>query len=109
MKCCDWSSDVCSSDLDDDTPVTATPLTLSTIADCSARDPVDWDLLKPLKRENPMLRMHESLTPTTELALINVKRSDTIAVDPAVRTFIYDRPTVTVRHTVWMPLLGGLY
>jgi hypothetical protein len=94
---------------DDDIPSPGTPQTLITIGDRSVRDPVDWTLLDPLSRDNPMPLMRASMTPTTELALINVARSATIAVDPAVRTFLYDRPSITVRHSVWMPLLGGIY
>ena len=94
---------------DDDTPETTLPWTLYTIADHSVRDVADWDRLDPLARASPMLRMHESLLPTAELDLISVERSDTVVVDPAVRTFIYDVPIVTVEHTVWLPLLGGLY
>ncbi len=95
---------------DDDTPVTGPPQTLTTIADYSVGTPADWDLLDPLSRDNPMLVMRESSLPTTELALIKSSTPPvTIVVDPAVRTFIFDLPTVTVRHTVWMPLLGGLY
>jgi len=95
---------------DDDTPDTIEdPLTLYTIADHSVRDDADWVQLDRLARDNPMLRMHESGTPTTELGFISVARPDTVDVDPAVREFIYDVPIVTVEHTVWFPLLGGLY
>jgi hypothetical protein len=102
---------------DDDTPITESSITLSTIADGSVSNSVDWDLLNPLKRENPMRRMHEPHTPdtpTTALGFVNVGRSDTITVDPAFQTFVLsstqqDLANITVRHTVWMPLLGGLY
>ncbi len=99
---------------DDDTLITGSSKTLSIIADRSVSNSVDWDLLNPLQRENPMLRMYESLTPTAELGFIHVGRSDTVDIDPAFRTFVLssnrqDIPTITVRHTVWMPLLGGLY
>ena len=56
-----------------------------------------------------MALLRTSPLPMVELALIKAERSERIEVDPAVRELIYDRPTVTVRHTVWMPLLGGLY
>jgi len=95
---------------DDDTPITGPPQTLTTIADRSVTNSADWDLLDPLSRDAPMRMMHEPSEPTTELALIKSSTLPvTVDVDPAVRTFIFDLPTVTVRHTVWMPLLGGLY
>ncbi len=94
---------------DDDTPETALPQTLSTIADRSVGNPADWGRLAPLTRVNPMTQMQGALLPSTELALIKVERSETVTVDPAVRNLIFDRPTVTVRHTVWLPLMGGLY
>ncbi len=94
---------------DDDTPETTLPQTLSMIADRSAGDPADWDRLTPLDRVHPMRQMRESLLPASELSLIKVERSETVIVDPAVRNLIFDRPTVTVRHTVWLPLMGGLY
>jgi hypothetical protein len=94
---------------DDDTPRTASPAALTTIAGRSVNDTDDWDLLEPLSRDNPMLSLSASPAPTAELGLIDIERSDTIAVDPAVRALIFDRPSITVRHSVWMPLLGGLY
>jgi len=94
---------------DDDTAETTLPLTLYAIADRSVRDDADWDRLTPLERVNPMAEMRSSILPTVQLALIRAERSQTVPVDPAVRNLIFDRPTVTVRHTVWMPLMGGLY
>ena len=94
---------------DDDTAVEGPAFTLGGIARRSARAPADWEHLAPLQRDNPMALLRTSPLPMVELALIKAERSERIAVDPAVRELIYDRPAVTVRHTVWMPLLGGLY
>lgn len=94
---------------DDDTPVSALPFTLTAIASRSAAAPADWQHLSPLARANPMTRMHDSPMPMAELSFVKAEHSTTVAVDPAVRQLIFDRPTVTVRHTVWLPLLGGLY
>jgi hypothetical protein len=95
---------------DDDTPITGSAQTLTTIADRSVSDPADWDRLDPLSHDNAMPLMHESQLPTTELSFIESSAPPvTIVVDPAVRTFLFDRPTVTVRHSIWMPLLGGIY
>ena len=94
---------------DDDTPVRGLPATLTTLASRSAAAPADWEHLSPLARVNPMALMRDSPTPMAELSFVKAERSTTVTVDPAVRQLIFDRPTVTVHHTVWLPLLGGLY
>lgn len=94
---------------DDDTAVTGSGVTLGAIARRSARQPADWERLTPLPQANPMATMRASPMPMVAMALVKAERSERVVVDPAVRELIYDRPTVTVRHTVWLPLLGGLY
>jgi len=94
---------------DDDRPETGSSLTLNQIADYTVRNHADWETLSPLAHNNPLPQLQYSAMPMSELNLIKAERSDRVVVDRAVRELIFNRPHVTVRHTVWMPQLGGLY
>jgi hypothetical protein len=93
----------------DDRPIRGIPFMLASIAERTVRDDGEWGYVSGLPNPTPIFGLHENPMPMLELSLVKAEDSEDVPVDEAVQNLIYGRDHVRVKHTVWMPAMGGLF
>ena len=86
------------------------PSTLSLFCNYSVKNPGDWSYVAS-DTQLPVSMIRLSTAPAAG-ALLGFTRAEEdlhVPVDPVIRQLVYGKDEVTIRETVWMPLMGGLY
>lgn len=67
-----------------------------------------WDFvaMSPSDKVTPL---RTSLAPSAGFGMVEGSHTETVPLMPAVRSLLYDAPSVRVESRVWMTFCGGLY
>lgn len=82
---------------------------IGTLTRVSVKSPGDWTYVSESRLPVSMVRLHDSPVAAATLGFIHVQEDLHVPVDPVLRQLVYGKDEVTLRETVWMPLMGGLY
>jgi len=97
----------------DDEPLQRTYMlssTLSMFTDYSVRSPGDWSYVaSDTHLPVSMIRLSAAPAASALLGFTHAEEDLHVPVDPVIRQLVYDKDEVTIRESVWMPLMGGLY
>ena len=86
------------------------PATLDSLTRHSAHTPDAWGYVTPLSQlPVSAVKLHESPALATVLGFSQREEVLHVPVDTVLRQLVYDKDEVSIKVTVWMPLMGGLY
>lgn len=97
----------------DDQPIRNTVMLSSTVnmfLDYSVKNSGDWSYVAPdTHLPVSMIRLSSSPAAGALLGFTHAEEDLHVPVDTVIRQLVYGKDEVTIRESVWMPLMGGLY